>query len=214
MGAEASKQADTTSPIDNDDNNKGDTDARMPFPADGAEIRIRKASADDLPAIHALIMTSFEAMIPHSWFFASFWRNAATELITSELAPENFEKAYFIDEKDNYFWVAEAVTGKDSEGNYQAQIVGCVGVKRENADDQSQAELVRMSVSEVCRGRGVGRLLFNELLAHCESKKRIKKIVLGTGNPDSVKFYEKIGFTIIPHWMYWTAEYNLVDTSS
>lgn len=46
------------------------------------------------------------------------------------------------------------------------KIVGCVGLKRLGDDD---AELVRMSVSSSARGNGVGRQLFEVLLAFCKS---------------------------------------------
>jgi N-acetylglutamate synthase-like GNAT family acetyltransferase len=166
---------------------------------------IRQATVDDLPTIHQLIRQSFEAMIPHSWFRPSFWRNAAESLITSELSSENFQHVYFSNDKDNCFWVAETDA-------IPKAVVGCIGAKREKTGDPT-VELVRMAVDESYRGHGIGKMLFETLVSFCKSTDGIKKIFLDTGNPDSVKFYEKVGFTIITHWFYWSAEY-LLDRDS
>lgn len=145
----------------------------------------------DLPCIHQLMRDSFDAMIPHSFCFPSFWRNAATELIQSELSVDSFESIYF--DSGNCFWVAT----KDTN------VIGCVAVKRVKDEPREDIELVRMSVSPSHQGQGVGRLLFNELLAYCKSQEGVKRIVLTTANPDSVMFYQKCGFTVFNRVLFY-----------
>lgn len=175
------------------------------------DVAVRKATVEDLPAIHDLIVQSFEAMVPHSWFlwfFPNYWRDAANGLITTELSKENFENVYFTN--GNFFWVAEAI-----DKPQPFKVIGCIGIKILDVPNNGEnipktAELVRMSVDSSYRGGGVGKYLLNHLLAHAKAQ-NVKRIVLDTANPESVKFYSRCGFTIIPHWMYWSAEYNITD---
>ncbi len=168
-------------------------------------VRVRKATAADLPSIHNLIRQSFAAMIPHSCLPSSIWHNGAHKLVTSELDPKNFETAYFNDQVNgNYFLVAED-TILDTDA---LEIVGCVGIKREDAEKNSM-ELVRMAVHEKCRGRGVGKSLFTELLNVCKSRQGVKSIFLVTGNPDSVKFYAKLGFEMSNRILFWYGVYQI-----
>lgn len=147
-----------------------------------AAVTVRKAGVSDLPAIHQLIRESFAAMVEHSYLCGeAFWARMAQSMIDTELSEREFETIYF--SNSNFFWVAE------SDGN----VVGCVGVKHSNPPGPS-AELVRMAVSPSCRSSGIGGVLIQSLIDYCSANESLSKIVLTTGNPRSVRFYEKHGF--------------------
>lgn len=161
-------------------------------------INIRKANLNDLPFIHKLIIESFEAMKEHSCFPISFWRSSANKLIDNELHKDNFNDVYFGSIfKDNCFWIAEKITNIDIE------IVGCVGLKRENIKDNSIVELVRMSVTSKYRSKGIGTLLINKLFEYCQEKKNIKKIKFTTVNPLSAIFYQKNNFIVSNYRLFY-----------
>jgi len=94
---------------------------------------VRKAVVEDLPVIHDLIRDSFDAMTPHSWFSARFWKEQAESLISQELLPGKFEDLY-LNSSNHNFWVA--VNEADSK------VVGCVGIKP--GKSEKILELVRM----------------------------------------------------------------------
>lgn len=95
-------------------------------------VKVRKATASDLDAVHQLIRSSFAAMIPHSILPSSFWNSGAEKLIDSELSQTQFGTAYNTNDK-NCFWVAEdSVDG----------VIGCVGIK--SCSNTDEVELVRM----------------------------------------------------------------------
>jgi N-acetylglutamate synthase-like GNAT family acetyltransferase len=71
-------------------------------------------------------------------------------------------------------------------------VIGCVGMKRA-VGSSGPGELVRMSVSPKLQKSGFGRVLISSLVNHCVTQ-GIDRLFLTTGNPESVKFYKRVGF--------------------
>ena len=159
---------------------------------------IRSGTKNDLPDIHIIIRESFLAMVPHSCLGRQFWVNMADQLINTELNEDNFEKMYFDKETDNHFWVIE-----NSNDN---NVIGCVGLKR--IKSENSAELVRMGIKSELRGSGIGSLLIQTLINYCKDKQDINQIHLTTGNPLSVKFYQKNGFKDYNYFMFHKCVYQ------
>jgi N-acetylglutamate synthase-like GNAT family acetyltransferase len=162
-------------------------------------IHIRQATLADLPAIHDLLIQSFAAMGPHSILGTQFWINGAVKLNTTELSTDNFQSSYSMT-NGNFFWVAETETAVD-DGINAPKVVGCIGLKNTNVSSNS-AELVRMSVDASVRRQGVGRLLVSHLI-DVARESGVKKVVFTTGNPESARFYEAMGFQVTNYWLYY-----------
>jgi len=149
-----------------------------------AAVTIRVATTDDLPYIHTLIRESYGAMVPYYPALESMWTAGAENSFTEDgdLHCTTFERKYH----SCSFWVCQL--------NSDSSIVGCVGLKRHGDDD---AELVRMSISSVMRGGGLGQLIVKHLETFCNDH-GILRIQAVTANPGAASFYEKkCGFVII-----------------
>jgi succinylglutamate desuccinylase/N-acetylglutamate synthase-like GNAT family acetyltransferase len=146
---------------------------------------IRRATNADLPSIRNLIKDSFAALneyVPESMHERI--REAADSLCQNELVDPMFENTYFAP-YGNHFWVAEDFESKD--------VYGCVGLKRLSCDS---AELVRMAVSPLSRGTGIGTKLVDRLLEYC-GETGVLNVILVTGNPRSAQFYAKNRFITV-----------------
>ena len=146
---------------------------------------VRTATTKDLPTIHGLIQTSFAAL--HDYVSPEMvprLEGWAKSLCETELSEAQFEKVYFSSYGTTFLVV------EDTE---LKTVHGCVAVKRLSQD---MAELVRMSVSPEIRSQGLGGLLINRLVEHCQET-GVLQIMLTTGNPRSGQFYAKNGFVNI-----------------
>jgi putative acetyltransferase len=76
------------------------------------------------------------------------------------------------------------------------EAVGCGAVRRA---EPGVAEIKRMYVAPRARGRGVGRLILNQLESEA-GRLGARRIVLETGprQPEAIALYERAGFTRIP----------------
>ncbi len=58
-----------------------------------------------------------------------------------------------------------------------------------------------------CRGRGIGREVVAALLRWFGGRRiALVELTVAVGNPDAVRFWERLGFTTYMHRMKWTAE--------
>ena len=72
-------------------------------------------------------------------------------------------------------------------------VIGCVVLVPLNSD-QTETQLMQMAVQTNQQGKGIGKLLVNELLAFSKSK-GIKEVVCHS-REDAVPFYLNLGFKI------------------
>eukprot|EP00596_Hydrurales_sp_CCMP1899_P000544 CAMPEP_0119039380 /NCGR_PEP_ID=MMETSP1177-20130426/8820_1 /TAXON_ID=2985 /ORGANISM="Ochromonas sp, Strain CCMP1899" /LENGTH=559 /DNA_ID=CAMNT_0007003157 /DNA_START=109 /DNA_END=1788 /DNA_ORIENTATION=- len=144
---------------------------------------VRRGTVADLPYVHGLIKDSFAAMNDYYTDpkMQEMMASAAVSACETDLSANDFEKTYF-SSYGTYFWVVE---DKESGGVY-----GCCAIKRTTADS---AEVVRMAVNPEMRGKGLGKLLIEELDTFCLVT-GVLHVKLWTGNPGAAKFYAQCGF--------------------
>jgi diamine N-acetyltransferase len=119
-----------------------------------SEIDIRPATAEDLPALSALAVQTFEETFAHLYApedLETFLRASyAPEVLASEIS------------NPDHFWRV-AWEGDTPVGYVQA----CpVGLPHTEADPSSQGELKRLYVTASQHGRGLGRELLARSLAY------------------------------------------------
>ncbi|MEP3046213.1 MAG: GNAT family N-acetyltransferase [Roseibium sp.] len=134
-----------------------------------AQITIRKARLDELDALTELCMRSKQSNGYDDGFMAA----CREELTVREC---------WVHETD--LWVAEA--GDDKP-------LGCIQL--ELSEDRTEGELATCFIDPDQQGRGVGRLLFDELMAKARDLD-LKRIYLDA-DPSAEAFYERLGFTVI-----------------
>jgi len=103
---------------------------------------------------------------------------------------------HYVHQDRSNFWVA--ISGDE--------VVGCVAVELPASCDASapwdaasgEAELRRMSVAAGWQGRGISRMLFEELQQFCRQK-GFRRIVLSTSSMQTtaVKLYPRLGFSVV-----------------
>ncbi|EDR11068.1 uncharacterized protein LACBIDRAFT_315392 [Laccaria bicolor S238N-H82] len=91
------------------------------------------------------------------------------------------------------FWVVEAY----SDVTEYCEIVGTVGLDSSTNDDQTTAELRRMTVSPHHRRLGIGQLLLITLIAHARER-GLSSVFLTTTNHQApaIRLYERIGWVV------------------
>ncbi len=84
--------------------------------------------------------------------------------------------------------------------------VGC-GAWRTNVDDPSAAEIKRVFVRAAARQRGVAKALLTALEASARAAGRTRAILeTGTGQPEAIALYERIGYVRIPDFGHYKGE--------
>jgi ribosomal protein S18 acetylase RimI-like enzyme len=133
-------------------------------------VTIRLARDSDLPTIHELFRRSMlEGMLRDNDTGADM---------------ENLQDAYFSDEGNSGFWVAE------DEG----KVVGMVGVQKTR---ENTAEIRRLRVLEEFRRRGVGTKLMEQALNFCREHGYLKVILdVRIERGPAIAMFEKFGFTL------------------
>jgi GNAT superfamily N-acetyltransferase len=104
------------------------------------------------------------------------WQPASSQAVNSnELAPPNG------------VWLIACLDGR---------AIGCGGLQRLNADT---AEVRRIFVDGLARGRGIGRALLNELESHGQ-RIGYQRLRLTTGDqqPEALRLFESAGYIEIP----------------
>lgn len=113
--------------------------------------------------------------------------------------------AYYLENPDNCFWVAEA----EIEG--RPQVLGMVAVEGKKGSEK-YGELYRMIVSSACRRTGLGVKLAQTAEDFCRER-GFSKIMLSTSSTQkaAVALYFKLGFKLLRvhtqtesmQWMIW-----------
>ncbi len=97
---------------------------------------------------------------------------------------ENLRAAYFADDGESAFWVAE----------YEGQVIGMIGVQK---TDENAAEIRRLRVGEDFRRQGVGALLMEQALGFCQGHGYLKIILdVRIERSPAIALFEKFGFQL------------------
>lgn len=75
----------------------------------------------------------------------------------------------------------------------ESRVIGCVVLFPIDGKEQT-AQLMQMAVESELQGKGIGKLLVNELLKFCKNK-GIKEVVCHS-RENAVKFYLQMGFEV------------------
>ncbi len=141
------------------------------------DIKIRKATLDDLP-----VLLKFEQLLIH---------------VERPMDPSLEQE-----KKINYYYISEFITS-DKAVLYVAmiedEIIGCgYGLIRQNKSKFAQNEhgfIGFVFVKEKYRGNGISKLIFNAIFDWFRSKNIIEvRLTVYEENPNAIKAYEKIGF--------------------
>jgi GNAT superfamily N-acetyltransferase len=83
--------------------------------------------------------------------------------------------------------------------SFQDSVVGIGGLNRDPYfNDPKVGRLRHLYVQSIWRGRGIGRLLVNQLIH--EADRHYQLLTLRTDTPAADKFYHKLGFNTYPNW--------------
>ncbi len=122
-------------------------------------------------------------------------------ILKSPETPEEFQKYYFLRWKIlRAPWNQPEGSEKDELEQQSIHIMAVennkvIGVGRAHFNSDSEAQLRYMAVEEEWQGRGIGKLILNELEKRV-IEKGAKKIVLHARD-NAVKFYEINGYKIV-----------------
>lgn len=110
----------------------------------------------------------------------------------------NTEKTkYHIENKDNFFRIA--FDGNEIKGYVFG---GAMSLPFKDCAPNSY-EMQRLYVSDDMKGKGIAKLLYDELLAHCQSIKT-PELYLGvwSQNERAKAFYERLGFEYVGKYLF------------
>ena len=137
---------------------------------DADQVKVRLARDED----HALVRQLFEAGLLEGQVRES---DTGADM-------ENLQDAYFADDGESAFWVAQ----------YEGQIIGMVGVQK-TADNA--AEIRRLRVGENFRRLGVGTLLMEQALSFCQRHGYLKIILdVRIERGPAIALFGKFGFQL------------------
>jgi putative acetyltransferase len=95
---------------------------------------------------------------------------------------DNLDEAYFADDGDSAFWVAQ----------FEDRVIGMIGVQK--VADNS-AEVRRLRVRGTYRRRGVGTLLMERALSFCQHKGYLKVVLdVRIERGPAIALFQKFGF--------------------
>lgn len=82
--------------------------------------------------------------------------------------------------------------------SFQGSVVGIGGLNRDpHFNDPKVGRLRHLYIQSAWRGRGIGRLLVNQLIQ--EADRHYQLLTLRTDTPAADKFYQKLGFKTHPN---------------
>jgi len=97
---------------------------------------------------------------------------------------ENLHTAYFSDQGQSCFWVAE----------YRGQVIGMIGVQQMG---ENSAEVRRLRVRHEYRRRGLGSRLMGEAIAFCQRLGYLKVVLdVRTERVPAIAMFKKWGFQL------------------
>jgi ribosomal protein S18 acetylase RimI-like enzyme len=134
------------------------------------QVTFRQARAADMPALRELFIAGMlEGQVPDNDTGADI---------------DNLLEAYFADEGESCFWVAE----------HGGKVVGMVGVQKIGEDT---AEIRRLRVSADLRRRGIGMRLMHEAVAFCQRLGYLKVVLdVRIERGPAISLFEKFGFQL------------------
>ena len=153
------------------------------------QVRVRRALEADLPAI-ARLGDEINAM--HQQVYPEVFA-----------APGNLDDhvVYWRAQMDEgyRFWIAEAAEAGDDP----ASVVGFASARVSDEPASALLQALRpcrvgtVGVTEVWRGRGVGRLLMAQLIEYAAAEQATEiRLNVFTFNRDAIAFYEHLGFDV------------------
>ena len=122
-------------------------------------------------------------------------------IIKSPETPEEFEKYYYLRWKIlRAPWNQPKGSEKDDLDKQSIHIIAVendevIGVGRAHFNSSSEAQFRYMAVDEQWQGKGIGKLILNELEKRVVEK-RAEKIILHARD-NAVKFYKRNGYKIV-----------------
>jgi ribosomal protein S18 acetylase RimI-like enzyme len=122
-------------------------------------------------------------------------------IIKSPETPEEFEKYYYLRWKIlRAPWNQPKGSEKDDLEKQSIHIIAVendevIGVGRAHFNSSSEAQFRYMAVDEQWQGKGIGKLILNELEKRVVEK-RAEKIILHARD-NAVKFYKRNGYKIV-----------------
>jgi ribosomal protein S18 acetylase RimI-like enzyme len=134
------------------------------------QVRFRQARATDMPALRELFVAGMlEGQVPDNDTGADI---------------DNLLEAYFSDDGESCFWVAE----------YGGAVVGMVGVQKVGSDT---SEIRRLRVRADLRRRGIGMRLMHEAVSFCQRLGYLKVVLdVRFERGPAIALFEKFGFKL------------------
>ena len=142
------------------------------------EIKIRRATIEDLEVIRKLNNTLFELEK----------ENYDSTLIKDWPLTED-GKEYFTDLINNHYVIIAEV-----DNNIVGYLAGSISEKGSYEEIQ-YGEINNMFIKDECRGLGIGKSLINNFKDYCKSNEiNNLKVTASYKNRDAIEFYHKNGF--------------------
>ena len=112
------------------------------------------------------------------------------------LQPEAFGSTYEVESVRPLGFFAERLAGSTVFGGFEgAALLGVAGFKQhEGLKERHKAMLLGMYVRPAARGRGLGRLLVDSVLAHARERVEIVLLACIEENQAARRLYESAGF--------------------
>ena len=131
-------------------------------------------------------------IVPFEDSHARAFRDLNLEWIERYFAVEDLDRRHLDHPRASFLDTGGAILMAQLEG----EIVGCCGLLRHDAHVY---EVSKMAVSPACQGRGVGRRLLQEVIAHAKSiGARRLEIISSTRLDTALHLYRSVGFSEVP----------------
>lgn len=144
-----------------------------------------------------LCLSLFGTFAGLRWLLSRFFVSYCEDSLRADLV--DIGKHYCVSKSEgtrssaSYFWVVEAY----SDVTGYCEIVGTVGLDSSTNDDQTTAELRRMTVSPHHRRLGIGQLLLITLIAHARERGLASVFLTTTSyQAPAIRLYERMGWVV------------------
>ena len=153
-----------------------------------SKIIIRQANELDIRDIKALVSDVFQTYMEAYPTVKKFMKKSISKLPQDINNNDNNNNS-----NKNNFWVAEVVDDK----NRDCSIIGCVGL-RITYNNTSIGEIIHTCVAPSQRGKGVGKMLLNHVIAYAHSNRSIRSLHLSVMSflKSARSLYTKVGFLV------------------